>query len=149
MNDPIGGPVGLLIAGFLVLCAGIFSAADAALASYSRARAEELVGQQRPGARRLVRLLDDRARYLNTALLLRLLCETGAVVVLTLEVLRWYDGSRWPTVLTVVGVMLLVSFVVIGVAPRTLGLQRSDRVAPAAAILLTGAPAQDRAREAM
>jgi CBS domain containing-hemolysin-like protein len=137
VSDPIGGPAGLLIAAALVVLAGIFSAADAALASYSRARAEELVGEGRAGARRLVTMLDDRARYLNTALLLRLVCETSAVVVVTLEVLRWYDGRRWPTVLTVVGVMLLVSFVVIGVAPRTLGRQQADRVAPAAATLLT------------
>ncbi len=137
MSDPIGGPAGLLIAAALVVAAGVFSAADAALASYSRARAEELVAEGRPGARRLVTLLDDRARYLNTALLLRLLCETSAVVVVTLEVSGWYDGARWPTILTVVGVMLLVSFVVIGVAPRTVGLQHADRVAPAAATLLT------------
>jgi magnesium and cobalt exporter, CNNM family len=137
VTDPIGGPAGLLIAAALVVLAGLFSAADAALASYSRARAEELVAEGRTGARRLVTMLDDRARYLNTALLLRLLCETSAVVVVTLEVLRWYGGHRWPTVLTVVGVMLLVSFVVIGVAPRTLGRQQADRVAPTAAALLT------------
>jgi CBS domain containing-hemolysin-like protein len=137
VSDPTGGPAGLLLAAVLVVLAGVFSAADAALATYSRARAEELVGEGRAGARRLVTLLDDRARYLNTALLLRLLCETSAVVLVTLEFLRWYGGQRWPTILTTVGVMLVVSFVVIGVAPRTLGRQRSDRVAPVAATILT------------
>src|SRR3954454_5159030 len=137
VSDPTGGPTGLVIAGVLVVLAGVFSAADAALTSYSRARAEELVGENRAGARRLVALLDDRARYLNTAILLRLLCETGAAVLLTLVVLRWYDGSVWPTILTAVGVMLVVSFVVIGVAPRTLGRQHPDRVAPIAATILT------------
>src|SRR5205085_1560436 len=38
---------------------------------------------------------------------------------------------------TTVAIMLVVSFVVIGVAPRTVGLQRSDRVAPVAAMVLT------------
>ncbi len=137
MSDPTGGPAGLVLAAVLVVLAGIFSAADASLATYSRARAEELVGEGRPGARRLVTLLDDRARYLNTALFLRLFCETSAVVLVTLEILRWFDGERWPTILTTVAVMLVVSFVVIGVAPRTLGLQRSDRVAPVAATVLT------------
>jgi CBS domain containing-hemolysin-like protein len=137
VSDPTGSPTGLVIAGALVVLAGIFSAADAALTSYSRARAEELVGEGRAGARRLVALLDDRARYLNTAILLRLLCETGAAVLLTLVVLRWYDGSVWPTILTAAGVMLVVSFVVIGVAPRTLGRQHPDRVAPVAATILT------------
>ncbi|HEX3931282.1 MAG TPA: hemolysin family protein [Nocardioides sp.] len=137
MSDPTGGPAGLVTAGALVVLAGVFSAADAALTSYSRARAEELADEGRAGARRLVTLLDDRARYLNTAILLRLLCETGAAVLLTLVVLRWYSGSRWPTVLTTVGVMLVVSFVVVGVAPRTVGRQHADRVAPVAALLLT------------
>ena len=139
MNDPTGSPTGLVIAGVLVVLAGVFSAADAALTTYSRARAEELVGEGRAGARRLVALLDDRARYLNTAILLRLLCETGAAVLLTLVVLRWYDGSVWPTILTAAGVMLVVSFVVIGVAPRTLGRQHPDRVAPVAGTILTAA----------
>jgi CBS domain containing-hemolysin-like protein len=126
-----------MAAAVLVVLAGVFSAADAALTTYSRARAEELVGEGRAGAQRLVALLDDRARYLNTAILLRLLCETGAAVLLTLVVLRWYDGSVWPTILTAAGVMLVVSFVAIGVAPRTLGRQHPDRVAPVAAAILT------------
>jgi CBS domain containing-hemolysin-like protein len=137
VSDPTGGPAGLVTAAALVVVAGVFSAADAALTSYSRARAEELVSEGRPGAKRLVALLDDRARYLNTAILLRLLCETGAAVLLTLVVLRWYDGSVWPTILTAAGVMLVVSFVAIGVAPRTLGRQYPDRVAPVAAAILT------------
>jgi CBS domain containing-hemolysin-like protein len=137
VSDPTAGAAGVVTAGALVVLAGVFSAADAALTTYSRARAEELVGEGRAGARRLLALLDDRAPYLNTAILLRLFCETGAAVVLTLTVLHWYDGSRWPTILTTVGVMLVVSFVVIGVAPRTLGRQHPDRVAPVAAMVLT------------
>ena len=139
MSDPLAGPTGLVAAGVLVVLAGVFSAADAALSTYSRARAEELVDEGRAGAPALVHLLDDRARYLNTALLLRLMCETAAAVLLTLVVLTWYDGNRWPAFLTAVVAMLVVSFVVIGVAPRTLGRQHADRVAPTAAVLLTGA----------
>jgi CBS domain containing-hemolysin-like protein len=137
MTSPVAGPTGLVTAAALVVGAGLFSAADAALASYSRARAEELAGQGRTGARSLTTLLDDRARYLNMALLLRLLCETSSVVLVTLQIRRWYDGRLWPTILTAVGVMLVVSFVVIGVAPRTLGRQHADRVAPLAASVLT------------
>jgi CBS domain containing-hemolysin-like protein len=139
VSGPIAGPTGLLTAAALIVAAGVFSAADASLASYSRARAEELVGEGVAGARRLTHLLDDRARYLNTALLLRLLCETSAAVIVTLEIRQWYDGARWPTILTAVGAMLVVSFVVIGVAPRTLGRQHADRIAPHAASLLTAA----------
>ena len=119
----------LITAAALVVLAGLFSAADAALASFSRARAEELLGEGRPGARRLLDLLDDLSRYLNTALLLRLLCEISAIVLVTLQVHDAYDGVWWPSVLTAIGGMLLISFVAIGVAPRTLGRQHSERVA--------------------
>ena len=125
----------LVVAAALVILAGAFSAADAALASFSRARAEELQTEGRPGAGRLLGLLDDPPRYLNTALLLRLLCEVSAIVLVTLEVHDGFGGGWWPTVLTTIGVMLVVSFVVIGVAPRTLGRQHSERVA-----LISAAP---------
>jgi CBS domain containing-hemolysin-like protein len=119
----------LLAAAALVLLAGLFSAADAAIGSFSRARAEELVDEGRPGARRLVALLDDLPRYLNTALLLRLLCEISAIALVTLQAYDVYDGAWWPTMLTTIGVMLVISFVAIGVAPRTLGRQHSERIA--------------------
>jgi CBS domain containing-hemolysin-like protein len=119
----------------LVLLAGAFSAADAALGSYSRARADELVEENRAGAQRLVTLLEDAPRYLNTLILLRLACEIGAIVIVTQLVRDAYDGAFWRSLLTSIAIMLVVSFVVIGVAPRTLGRQHADRVA-----LLTAGP---------
>jgi CBS domain containing-hemolysin-like protein len=123
----------LLGAAALVVLAGLFSAADAALGSFSRARAEELLAEGRPGARRLVALLDDLPRYLNTALLLRLFCEICAIALVTLEAHDAYDGAWWPTLLTTIGVMLVISFVAIGVGPRTIGRQHSERIALASA----------------
>ncbi len=122
--------VGLIfLAAALVLLAGLFSAADAALSSYSRARADELLAEGRPGAFRLTVLLDDPARYLNTALLLRLLCEISAIVLVTQLVRNALDSAFWLAALTSIGIMLVLSFVVIGVAPRTLGRQHPERVA--------------------
>ena len=122
-----------------VILAGLFSAADAALSSYSRARAAELVDEGKAGAKRLVALLDDAPRYLNTALLLRLLCEIAAIVLVAGLVRDAFDGDFWRSAATTIAVMLVVSFVVIGVAPRTLGRQHDERVA-----LLTAAPAVRR-----
>ena len=120
----------------LVLVAGLLSAAEAALAGFSRARAEELDDDRRPGARRVLRILDDPPRYLNTALFLRLLAETGAVVLATLMIQDALDGGRWAVVLLSVGLMLVVSFVVIGVGPRTLGRQHSERIALGSAAVI-------------
>jgi CBS domain containing-hemolysin-like protein len=119
----------LVAAAALVVLAGVFSAADAAVSSSSRARAQELAHEGRAGARQLVALLDDAPRYLNTALLLRLLCEILAIVLVGGLIRDAYDGAFWPTALTTTAIMLVVSFVVIGVAPRTLGRQHDERVA--------------------
>jgi CBS domain containing-hemolysin-like protein len=120
----------------LVLAAGLLSAAEAALAGFSRARAEGLAAEGRPGARRVLRILDDAARYLNTTLFLRLLAETTAVVLVTLAVEQSVGHSRLVTVLVTVAVMLLVSFVVIGVGPRTLGRQRAEPIALGSAAVI-------------
>ena len=119
----------LVTAAILVILAGLFTAADAALASFSRARATELASDERAGAGHLVALLDDAPRYLNTALFLRLLCEISAIVLVAKVVSESVDESWWPSVLVTIAAMLVVSFVVVGVAPRTLGRQHSETVA--------------------
>ncbi|HEX2894039.1 MAG TPA: hemolysin family protein [Marmoricola sp.] len=122
---------GLLLAVIgLVLVAGVLSASEAALGGFSRARAEELEDEGRPGAGRVLKILDDPPRYLNAALFLRLLAETGSIVLATLLIQRALGGgARWSVVLVSVAVMLVISFVVIGVGPRTLGRQHSERIA--------------------
>ena len=119
----------LITAALLVILAGLFTAADAAVGGFSRARAIELAADGRTGAKRLVALLDDPPRYLNTAIFLRLFCEISAIVLVTLQIDEAVDGSWWAAVLSAIGVMLVVSFVVIGVAPRTLGRQHSEAIA--------------------
>ena len=119
----------LIAAALLVLLAGMFAAADAALAGFSRARAQEMAQEGRAGARRLVAVLDDAPRHLNTALLLQLLGETAAIVVVTLHIDRHLDASWTARAALAIGVMLVVSFVVVGVAPRTIGRQHAETVA--------------------
>ena len=65
----------------LVVLAAVLTTVEAALSSFSRARAVELAHEQRPGAIALLRLLDDAAHHLNALLVLRLLTETSAVVL--------------------------------------------------------------------
>jgi len=76
-----GGDIWLLVAAaILVVIAGVFSGADAALSSFSRVRAEEMAAEGRAGARRLLVIVKDPARFLNTALFLRMLSEIAAIV---------------------------------------------------------------------
>ena len=128
------GDVWLLVsAAALVLLAGLFSAADAALGSFSQARAGELAAEDRAGSKRLLILLEDPPRHLNTVLLLRLACEVTAIVLATRLVRQGFAESWLVTAVVTVAVMLVVSFVFIGVAPRTLGRQHSESVALVAA----------------
>jgi len=123
-----GGDIWLLVAAaILVLVAGVFSGADAALSSFSKVRAEEIAAEGRAGARRLLAIVEDPARFLNTALFLRMLCEIAAIVAVA-SVLFDQIGQRWVAMLATLGIMLVVSFVLIGVSPRTVGRQHPERV---------------------
>jgi CBS domain containing-hemolysin-like protein len=119
----------------LVLVAFGFSAAEAALGSFSRARAEEMVAEGNTRARRLARMLQDPPRFLNTALFLRSLCEISGVVLVAVVAFRLFGDSLWHAIL-VIAVMLVVSYVLIGVAPRTLGRQHAQRVALSSAAVV-------------
>lgn len=118
----------LIVAAVLVIVAGLLAMADAALTTFSRSRADGLVASGRRGAQWVRRLVDDPAVVLSTALLLRLAAEITAVVLVTVICLDAFD-EQWLAVLVAAGAMLVVSFVVIGVAPRTLGRQHAEQVA--------------------
>jgi CBS domain containing-hemolysin-like protein len=124
--------VQLSIAFVLVVLAGLTAAAEAALYSFSKARADRLVADGRPGAVRVRKIAEDPPRYLNTALLLRTVFEICAIVLVALVVFGIFVGT-WERVLITAGSMIVISFILWGVAPRTLGRQHSDRVACAAA----------------
>jgi CBS domain containing-hemolysin-like protein len=117
----------LLVVALVVLAAGL-TTIEAALSSFSRARALELAHEQRPGAVRLLRLLDDAAHNLNAVLVVRLFTETSAVVLTTAMVLDVIGPHRWASVLAAIGIMFVVLFVVVGVGPRTIGRQRAESI---------------------
>jgi CBS domain containing-hemolysin-like protein len=116
-------PTGLIVvAALLVPLAGLFAAADAALNSVSRARVDTLIREGRTGSRALGAVVADRPRHVNLLLLLRLVAETVATVLLTVALARLIT-PEWAGVLTAAGIMVVVSYVFIGVGPRTLGRQ--------------------------
>ncbi len=134
-----GGSPGLVLAVIgLVVAAATLTSLEAALASFSRARAVELAHERRPGAEKLLVLLEDPPRYLNATLFLRLLSETSAVVLATAMVLDLLGPDRWRSVLVATGLMFVVLFVLVGVGPRTLGRQHSESIALATAGLVVG-----------
>jgi CBS domain containing-hemolysin-like protein len=118
-----------------VVVAGLAACVDAALARISRVRAAELVEQDVTGAARLLRLYADPARYVSLALLIRVFCELAAAVLVTMDCVREW-GLTAAAALISVSVMTVVSYVVVGVAPRTLGRQNAPRIAVVGAAIL-------------
>ena len=119
----------LIVAGVLVVVAGFLVAAETAIGRVSRARADELTHQGVRGAARLRPLLDDRARYVNVLLFLHMALFVAATVLVTKAFLDVIGGPLWWQLLAAALVMIVVDYVVLGVAPRTLGVQHADRIA--------------------
>ena len=124
--------VQLVFALVLVVFAALSAAGESALYSFSKARADRLVEDGRPGAAKLRKIVDDPPRYLNTALFLRTVFEICAIVLVAVVVFGLFANTWEPIVITA-GIMIVISYVFWGVAPRTLGRQHSDKVACAVA----------------
>ncbi|OKI45758.1 hypothetical protein A6A27_37650 [Micromonospora sp. CB01531] len=128
-----GTPAGLpdlqliFVAAGLVVLAGLIAMTEAALAAVSPARAAELARDGARGARTLQAVAGDVVRHLNLLLLLRLLAELTATTLVALVAVDSF-GAGWRAALVTAGAMTVVSFVVVGVAPRTLGRQHAYAV---------------------
>ncbi|MEV0585956.1 hemolysin family protein [Nonomuraea sp. NPDC050310] len=122
----------LLLAVVLVVCGGLIASAETALSRISRVRAEEFVREGRPGAKRLQAIVTDPPRYLNLLLLLRLSCELVATVIAAALFIDLMGDQGWAYV-TAAAVMVVVSYVIVGVSPRTLGRQHAEPIALASA----------------
>jgi CBS domain containing-hemolysin-like protein len=105
----------ILLLGF----AGFLAATESALTSISRVLIEQL--ESKRGGELLRRFSLQPAKYLNVILLVRKTCELTATVLLASILLRNYPSAQAMS-LTVL-IMVIVSYVVVGVGPRTIGKQ--------------------------
>ncbi|WP_030344956.1 hemolysin family protein [Streptomyces sp. NRRL S-1022] len=122
------GAIALVVVAWLAACA------EAGLARVSSFRAEEAVKSGRRGGARLAQIAADPTRYLNVALLVRVACEMAAAALVTYACLQ--EFATWQALLIAIGVMVLVSYVAVGVSPRTIGRQHPLNTATAAAYVL-------------
>lgn len=125
----VAGAIALVVVAWLAACA------EAGLARVSSFRAEEAVRTGRRGSAKLAQIAADPTRYLNVALLVRVACEMAAAALVTYACLRGID-TTWQALLAAIGVMVLVSYVAVGVSPRTIGRQHPLNTATAAAYVL-------------
>jgi hypothetical protein len=109
----------------LLAFAGFLAASESALTSISRIVVEELEGKR--GGSLLRKYSAQPARYLNVILLVRKLCEFTATVLLAVILLRNYSSAQ--AMALTVAIMVVLSYVVVGVGPRTLGKQQPHKYA--------------------
>ncbi|MBM9621669.1 hemolysin family protein [Streptomyces zhihengii] len=125
----VAGAVALVVVAWLAACA------EAGLARVSSFRAAEAVRSGRRGAEKLAQVTSDPTRYLNVALLARVACEMAAGVLVTYACIEAFEET-WAALLVAMAVMVLVSYVAVGVSPRTIGRQHPLNTATAAAYVL-------------
>ncbi|GII78332.1 membrane protein [Sphaerisporangium rufum] len=134
----MSAPGGWLVsAALLIIVGGLLASAETALARISRVRADEFARKGGRRAQRLQAIVADPPRYLNLLLLLRLSCELIATVIGTLLFIDWL-GDRGQAYAAAAGVMIIISYVIVGVSPRTLGRQHAEPIALASAPIVYG-----------
>ncbi|HZG94128.1 MAG TPA: hemolysin family protein [Mycobacteriales bacterium] len=127
MND-VGDQLSIAIAVILVAFAGLLAATEAAMSRVSQTHAAKLQRDGRRGSDDLVRIASDPAGYLNLLLLLRKAAELGATCIVVLLTVRVMNDDGNVPIIVAASLMTVVSYIAVGVAPRTLGVQHSDTV---------------------
>ncbi|WP_232548239.1 hemolysin family protein [Propioniciclava soli] len=125
------------VAAVCVLLSGLATAIQAALTSFSKARAEAHVKNGRRGAERLLTMTQDPAPSLNTMLFVGMVLEIVAIVLVT-AVVADHVGSIGGQLLWAAVPMVLISYILIGVGARTLGRQHADSIALRTSGLVSG-----------
>jgi CBS domain containing-hemolysin-like protein len=118
-------PIAIVSIILLLIFAGFLAASESALTSISRVVIDELEGKR--GGALLRKYSAQPARYLNVILLVRKLCEFTATVLLAVILLRNYSSAQ--AMALTVAIMVVLSYVVVGVGPRTLGKQQPHKYA--------------------
>ena len=118
-------PIAIVSIILLLVFAGFLAASESALTSISRVVIDELEGKR--GGALLRKYSAQPARYLNVILLVRKLCEFTATVLLAVILLRNYSSAQ--AMALTVAIMVVLSYVVVGVGPRTLGKQQPHKYA--------------------
>ncbi len=127
-------PIAIISIIALLAFAGFLAASESALTSISRIVVEEL--ESKRGGSLLRKYSVQPARYLNVILLVRKLCELTATVLLASIMLRNYSSAQ--AMALTVAIMVVLSYVVVGVGPRTLGRQQPHKYARYGVIVAYG-----------
>ncbi|MFT3889815.1 MAG: hemolysin family protein [Arachnia sp.] len=113
----------LILAVLCAVGASLLVAVETALSLMTKSRAQRMVDSGERGAERISLIAQDPAPSINAVLFARLLLETSSIVLVTVLLFQHF-ANDWTRALIAVAIMCVVSFILWGVAPRTLGRQR-------------------------
>ncbi|MEC9128550.1 MAG: hemolysin family protein [Actinomycetota bacterium] len=130
----------VLIAIALIAVSGLLIAAETAMTRVSKTRIDELRKEGNGNEKRaelLLGVLQDRARYVNVLFLLSTIATITSITLISYVAVRALtsgDGwSTWIALVVVIAALVVVAYIGLGVAPRTLGRQHAERIALIAA----------------
>jgi CBS domain containing-hemolysin-like protein len=106
-------------AGLLVAIGGLFASLDAALGVVSRAELVD-IASNRANPRRLQAVAADIGAHVNALNFLRIVAETIAAVLVTIG-FATIIAEWWWVLLVSAGIMIGVSFILVGSSPRSVG----------------------------
>ncbi|GAB3579499.1 hemolysin family protein [Calidifontibacter terrae] len=123
----------LLVAAFCAVVIGAtLAAVESALGRVGRTQVEEFTAEDRRGAPALAELVEDSSPALMVLNFLRVIAEMAAAVLVTIAIYRWFENI-WAVLGVSIAILAVVSFVVVGVSPRTLGRRHAGAIALATA----------------
>ena len=110
----------------LLVFAGFLAGCESAINSISRVTIEIIGEKNSARALRIKKVVTEPARYLNVLLFVRKGSELTATVLVAQALLNTYENHALALSIAIV-VMLVLSYVVVGVGPRTLAKQNAAR----------------------
>lgn len=118
----------------LLALASFLAGSEAALNSVSRVAVDAISERSKSRGAMVARIVKDPARYLNVVLLVRKAAELTATVLVA-EALIVEMENDLAAVALAISIMVVASYVIVGVGPRTLGKQNPMRwIVPASYI---------------
>jgi CBS domain containing-hemolysin-like protein len=120
-------PIFILLAAIVEILAAFFIAGRTAIIKTSESRVEQLRRDEVKGIEKLQRVISEKAKYVAVLQLVALALTSTGGVFLTFVFIESNMNLNSALIFAII-VVSLVGFIVLGVAPETLGKQKSDRI---------------------
>jgi CBS domain containing-hemolysin-like protein len=120
-------PIFILLAAIVEILAAFFIAGRTAILKTSESRVEQLRREDVKGIEKLQKVISEKAKHVAVLQLVALALTSAGGVLLTFVFIESSINLNSALILAII-VVSLVGFIVLGVAPETLGKQKSDRI---------------------